>query len=354
MDANLVERACVSLIRHSKQPKPTSSGKTDIFGDEAETIFMHVQLKKMPPHATNIPFPAVLPHGYVHDEGEVCLIVQDPQRFYKDHVEAWKLGSKITKVIGVDKLAKKFKTFEDRRKLCGSYALFLADARIIRRLPKLLGKVFISKKKMPVRVEIEDISKAKANLETAILTTHFDIGRGTLSAMRIGHSHQTPEQLRENIFAGLAAFTKQLTKGMATVQAVLIKTAGSVSLPIYNSVPEITVAVSTEAKKPTEKKTIPDIQPQAAASAEEGKTGKADGKKGKKRAITHESSSESESDEDDKVAKKKGGKKDVEVKLVPQVQPVDKKKRKALTQIEEIEESAKEAIIRKKAKVAKK
>jgi hypothetical protein len=76
----------------------------------------------------------------------VCLITKDPQREYKDLLE--EAGVRfINRVVGIEKLKGKFKSFEARRALLRENALFLADERVIPLLPRLLGKIFFTAKK---------------------------------------------------------------------------------------------------------------------------------------------------------------------------------------------------------------
>ena len=76
----------------------------------------------------------------------VCLITKDPQREYKDLLE--EAGVRfINRVVGIEKLKGKFKSFEARRALLRENALFLADERVIPLLPRLLGKMFFTAKK---------------------------------------------------------------------------------------------------------------------------------------------------------------------------------------------------------------
>ncbi|GAB2286498.1 hypothetical protein Dimus_020897 [Dionaea muscipula] len=64
-------------------------------------------------------------------------------------------GIPISKVIKLSKLKTDFKGFEAKRKLCDSFDMFFADKRVIPLLPKLLGKHFYKKKKIPVPIEME-------------------------------------------------------------------------------------------------------------------------------------------------------------------------------------------------------
>lgn len=76
----------------------------------------------------------------------VCLITKDPQREYKDLLE--EAGVRfISRVVGIEKLKGKFKSFEARRALLRENVLFLADERVIPLLPRLLGKMFFTAKK---------------------------------------------------------------------------------------------------------------------------------------------------------------------------------------------------------------
>lgn len=76
----------------------------------------------------------------------ICLLTKDPQREYKDLLEA--KGVKfISRVVGVTKLKGKFKPYEARRQLLNEHGLFLADERVVPMLPNLLGKMFFEAKK---------------------------------------------------------------------------------------------------------------------------------------------------------------------------------------------------------------
>jgi ribosome biogenesis protein UTP30 len=56
--------------------------------------------------------------------------------------------ARVAKVIGISKLRTKYEAHEAKRQLCSQYDLFLADARIIPSLPKLLGA------RLPTRAQL--------------------------------------------------------------------------------------------------------------------------------------------------------------------------------------------------------
>lgn len=89
-----------------------------------------------------------LPHSFLEEHDEVCLIVKDPQRYYKDLVAAHQPALKrVTKVVGVSKLKAKFKPYEAKRQLANAFQKFVADTRVIPLLPKILGTFFIRRNK---------------------------------------------------------------------------------------------------------------------------------------------------------------------------------------------------------------
>lgn len=104
----------------------------------------------LPTHSllpTLTPPPSPIKHPLVDPRTTgVCLITKDPQREYKDLLEA--KGVKfVSKVIGISKLKGKFKPFEARRILLKEHGMFLADDRVIPLLPKLLGGKWFDAKK---------------------------------------------------------------------------------------------------------------------------------------------------------------------------------------------------------------
>lgn len=92
-------------------------------------------------------FCSALSHPLVDPRSNsICLITKDPQREYKDLLEA--KGVKfVSRVVGVTKLRGKFKPYEARRQLLNEHGLFLADDRVVPMLPNLLGKMFFDAKK---------------------------------------------------------------------------------------------------------------------------------------------------------------------------------------------------------------
>lgn len=76
----------------------------------------------------------------------VTLFVKDPQRTYKDLMVSSKI-SFVSRVVGLEKLRTKHKTFEAKRVLLKEAELFLVDDRVMVEVGKSVGKMWRDAKK---------------------------------------------------------------------------------------------------------------------------------------------------------------------------------------------------------------
>ena len=116
LDVAQVTRAVDALLNHVQRTKK-SGGKEQLFED-ADPISVLIGMKAIPStHGRTKPHLVALKHPMMDpEESEVCLIVKDPQRAFKDQVEAKGIKC-VKKVIGVSKLQKKYKQYEAKRLL---------------------------------------------------------------------------------------------------------------------------------------------------------------------------------------------------------------------------------------------
>lgn len=146
---------------------------------------------------------SAVPHPVMNPkESPVTLFVKDPQRTYKDLLEELKIGF-VSRVVGLDKLRTKHKTFEAKRELLREADLFLVDDRVMVEVGKSIGKMWRDAKKyvfqpvlhpvfshaigtdpplpfsrqpIPVALQRKDL---KAELERAIASTYMNVTTGT-------------------------------------------------------------------------------------------------------------------------------------------------------------------------------
>lgn len=203
----------------------------------------------------------------------ICLITADPQRAYKDAIESpafpVELRSRIGRVIGLEKLKAKYKSFESKRQLLAEYDIFLADDRVVTYLPGILGKTFYkggAKRPIPINLagqperdtdgkKVKRSAEEKARvrgkgpglgaaspaaiakeIEKSLSAAVVMLSPGTSTSVKVGRLAFTSEQVRDNIQAvvdGMAA--KYITKGWRNVRAISIKGPSTMALPIWET-----------------------------------------------------------------------------------------------------------------------
>lgn len=195
----------------------------------------------------------------------ICLITPEPQRVFKDTIAhpsfPSSLSQRITKVISIEKLEKKYHSFESKRQLRDSYDIFLADDRIITYLAKILGKTFYKttpKRPIPVHLEASkpkekknaalpstklrkepsDLKSIAAPLQVAkdiertLSTAQIHLSPSTTTSVKVGYSSFTAEQLAANVEAVIAGLTDKLV-AWRNIRAVHVKGQNTMALPIW-------------------------------------------------------------------------------------------------------------------------
>ncbi|KAB8292370.1 hypothetical protein EYC80_008107 [Monilinia laxa] len=268
-----VLKASTALLKHissteAEKAKKASAqnllAENDDDNAESTPIWLTLTTKKHIIDKTKLkPVKVAVPHSLnTSTTTTICLIVADPQRTYKDIVasEAFpaELSKRIIKVVGVDKLKKKYKQYEAQRKLFAEHDIFLADDRVITLLPKLLGKTFYkstTKRPIPISIQAEAprsegkrIARAKgegapkaaepkkiaAEVEKAISSALVTLSSSTNSAIRIGYASWDAAKLAENLEVVVnTVIEKYVPKKWRGVRGIHIKGPETMSLPIW-------------------------------------------------------------------------------------------------------------------------
>lgn len=276
-------RAATALLKKLQSDEATlktKSGKQDLLADnedEAEAeiegtpVWLNVTTKKHIVDKKSLkPGKIALPHPLQDASSpnfKICLITADPQRQYKDLIDQpsfpSELRERIGRVIGLEKLKAKYKSFESRRQLFGEYDMFLADDRVIIHLPAALGKVFYAGgAKRPVPVVLmgrKDATNEKGEkriplaqggtkatrqppnpatlakeIERAVTAALVHLTPGTQTSVKVGHAGMEAQQIAENIDAVVAGLaTKFISKGWRNIRGLHIKGPRTAALPIW-------------------------------------------------------------------------------------------------------------------------
>ncbi|KAH6632419.1 ribosomal protein L1p/L10e family-domain-containing protein [Chaetomium tenue] len=272
-------KACKALVAHIKKAaaEPRDDGKQNLLGDEetavAETpVWLTLTTKKHIHDSHRLqPGKIVLPNPLnTNEELSVCLITADPQRWYKNAVAdefPEDLRSKIGRVIDISHLRAKFKAYEAQRKLFSEHDVFLADDRIINRLPKALGKTFYKtttkrpvpvvlmaprekvdgkrvaapKGKKPKRDPTENINarpipEIVAEVQKAIGAAHVHLSPSTNTAVKVGYANWEPEKIAANVDTAARELVERFVpQKWQNVRNFYVKGPETAALPIYQT-----------------------------------------------------------------------------------------------------------------------
>ncbi|RDW91948.1 hypothetical protein BP5796_01342 [Coleophoma crateriformis] len=274
LNGEQVLKASGALLKHMKTAETAKAGsavKKSLVDDDEEAsslnetpVWLTLTTKKHITDAKRLkPAKITLPHPINTSETTtICLITADPQRTYKDIVASpafpTELSSRITRVVGIEKIKSKYNQYEAQRQLLAENDIFLADDRIITLLPKALGKTFYkttAKRPIPVslqadaprtdgkriaRAKGEGAPKAKepkamaAEIQKALNCALVHLSPSTNTSVRVGLAGMKPEEIAENVEAVTKALIeKHVPKQWRGVRGLHIKGPESAALPIW-------------------------------------------------------------------------------------------------------------------------
>ncbi|WQF85762.1 Putative ribosomal protein uL1 [Colletotrichum destructivum] len=342
-------KALLAHIKKAAKEKSQEPGKKNLLADlddeEAniaqQPIWLTLTTKRHIADTTRLkPGKIALPHPLNSDEeSTICLITADPQRAYKNIVASDEfpaaLRKRITRVVDLGKLKSKFKQYEAQRKLFSEHDIFLADDRIVSRLPKALGKTFYkttAKRPIPVVISAkaprgDDGKRAKpqpktpgtinagtpqeiANeIEKAIGAALVSLSPSTNTAIRIGYAGFSADQIADNVNAVVKALVeKWVPQKWQNVKSIYIKGQETAALPVWLTdelwleQKDIVADDSEQAKAIKEKANVGKKRKSIGAAAEEdddaGEISKPSAKKAKKAAAKEAQKALPESNDD--------------------------------------------------------
>ncbi|CAA9960348.1 Ribosomal L1 domain containing 1 [Pyrenophora teres f. maculata] len=270
LDPSQVERAAKALVAHMKkhvEEKKESAPKKSLTADEDEPdevdepIFLSLSTKKQIGNTKSLkPVAIKLPHPIIANNVRICIFTKDPQRAYKDLVASdafpAALREKVQRVLGVEKLKKRYKAYEQKRALLAEYDVFLVDDRVIKIVAEFLGKVFYkSKSKRPIPIRLtagayidksaKKDSKEPQNIvgsaqgvakevESALSSTYLSMSPSANTSIKVASLSMTPEQIVQNTAAVVSeVVNKHVGQGWRNVRGLHIKGPATKALPIW-------------------------------------------------------------------------------------------------------------------------
>ena len=129
-------------------------------------------------------------------------------------------GVEVSSVIPLRELKVEYKAFEAKTALCHRHEAFLADEKILRLLPKFLGKAFYARRKFPLPINLTSKNLSK-DVEKALRTVVVPLSnKGTCSMLRIGNTSMKPSHLVDNILQGKLFFTVMCNANLERISAI--------------------------------------------------------------------------------------------------------------------------------------
>ncbi|KVI07231.1 Ribosomal protein L1 [Cynara cardunculus var. scolymus] len=273
---------------------------------EDDFIYLILTLKKIPqkggingartnPHKVPLPHPLISPTSFP----ELCLIIDDrPNSKLTSEIAKKKIkadGISVTKVLKLSKLKTDYKPFEAKRKLCDSYEMFFADKRVIPLLPKLLGKQFFKKKKLPLPVDLGH-KNWKEQIERGCSSGLLFFRTGTCSVIRVAKASMERDEIIENVGSAINGVLEFVPKKLSGVRSLHLKFSESVALPLYQSLPDIKLRIEG-----VKEKNVEVVEGEAMEIEEVGK------KKGSKKGRIHEVNHDMDEDEGGEIENNESG-----------------------------------------------
>lgn len=210
-----------------------SANANPLFGDSSDTMNLYFTLGQIPDKRKLKPVMIPLPHPMYDDKSEICFLCKDPQKKYKELLMQTHKIPGVTKVIGVDKLKRNYKTLDLKRKLADSFDLFLCDQAIMEMMPKILGSTFLQrKKKIPIPVRLREAAPEEA-IRRALGGTPLRIPSGPCLTVKIGRIGMDEDSIVANAAAVIGHVVKHLQQQDNPIQSINVKSTDSPALPIW-------------------------------------------------------------------------------------------------------------------------
>ncbi|XP_072981513.1 uncharacterized protein [Typha angustifolia] len=227
-----------------------------LLDDDDDLLYLVISLKRIPSSSRTNPFLLPLPHPLFSSSSSstsVFLIADDrpssspspSPSVALDLARSFNLP--ISEVVGISDLRTDYRPFESRRKLCGSHDLFVADRRVIPLLPRLLGKSFFRKKKIPLPLDLSRPGWPQ-QLQRCLNSTFLYLRSGTCSGIKVGRLSMEIDQIVDNFMAVVEEAVARVPKKWGNVRSLHIKAMDSVALPIYQAVPEVGLKIDVPQK----------------------------------------------------------------------------------------------------------
>lgn len=267
MSRETVGKAVDALLKWMRT-RAEKEGKAQLLDPDDDLLYLVLTLKRIPPKSRINPYRVPLPHSlYDPAATSACLFLDDRDRARAGGSRrssssltaaavldrARSLSLPLADAIPLSALAADYRPFEARRRLVDSHDLFFADRAILPLLPRLLGKNFFKKKKLPLALELSR-SGWPEQLRACLCSTFLHVRSGSCSSLKIGRLSMDRDQIVDNVIAAIEGAIAHVPKKWANVRSFHVRAINSVALPIYQAVPELGLKIEVPVPRLPQKK----------------------------------------------------------------------------------------------------
>lgn len=233
LDAKQVTQGLHALYTLIARSEDNKSKATLI--DKDPFIYLQLTLKRVPAKQTNVPIRVPVKNTLYGDDCEICVITKDNHEDIDAYMAAHPVAG-ITKFLSLKDLHAQYGRHNEKRELLAMYDLFLADERVLPLLPRLLGGKFFEKKKQPAPVKLKATHKDR-ELKKAMQSTYMFISTGPVMQIRIARCSFSRQETADNINLSINKIVNKIPGKWSNIQSIQVRTADSLSIPLYNSLP---------------------------------------------------------------------------------------------------------------------
>jgi len=243
-DKQALSKFVGALMQVDRKVSESKDGK-QLFDEDGIPLALQITGIKLPRDDRKQILKVRLPHCVIQPPRDVCLITKDLKKglredhedsvnHFKDLMEEKGVSTDVvSEVISLRQLKVEYKQYETKLSLVKRYDVFLADTRIVRFLPKFLGKPFYARKKFPVPINLRS-DNLKEEINRGIHTVNLPLSHhGTTSRVVFGNSRMSESDITENLAALLEVVGTRYPGGVKNIRSLHIKTDVSPAIPIH-------------------------------------------------------------------------------------------------------------------------
>ncbi|KAI7872924.1 ribosomal protein L1/ribosomal biogenesis protein [Spinellus fusiger] len=223
IDETKVRKAVKALFQYERRQQPTTT----------KNVWLIINVYEAVDLFKSQPVRILLKHSLQTPGTQRCLITKDPSKPIKDFLTSKNIKG-IHKVLGISKFKKDYSTQEAKKTLMAEYNEFLVDTRILKLMPQVLGKEVYKKRREPMPLDVRKKDMQKEVIR-AVRSTCMEFCTGTCYSVKISSTHLNESQTVENVIGSLQAIVDATYGGADNIRSLMLKTAESLSLPLYEA-----------------------------------------------------------------------------------------------------------------------